>query len=169
MNLKSILLLTLAALLMAAGCGKHDVYVSSSAAGGEPPAKQETNRNIASNNSESKSPKVVAGNEAFKVYEPAEGTVVGTSFVVKGQARVFEAAFGYSFEDGHNVLAEGNVMADQGAPEWGDFEFTVTLSRAPTSPTGVLTIYESSAKDGSHIHKLSLAYTFEDGLMKLDN
>ncbi|SDX95917.1 Gmad2 immunoglobulin-like domain-containing protein [Paenibacillus sp. CF384] len=166
MNLKSLLLATLAALWMAAGFGKQDFYKPSSAAGGQPPAKEAT---TITSDGRSESPKVAASNEAFKVYEPAEGTVVGKSFKVKGQARVFEAAFRYSFEDGHNVLAEGNVTADQGAPEWGDFEFNVTLTRAPTSPTGVLTIYESSAKDGSHIHKLSLAYKFEDGLVDLDN
>lgn len=114
-------------------------------------------------------PKVVASNEAFRIYGPAPDSVVGKTFTVKGQARVFEAAFGYSFEDGHNVLAEGHAMADMGAPEWGTFELTVTLKEMPTSPTGVLTIYESSAKDGSPVHELHIAYKFEKGLLQLDS
>ena len=114
-------------------------------------------------------PKVVASNEAFRIYGPSPDSVVGKTFTVKGQARVFEAAFGYSFEDGHNVLAEGHAMADMGAPEWGTFELTVTLKEMPTSPTGVLTIFESSAKDGSPVHELHIAYKFEKGLLQLDS
>ncbi|SEN57424.1 Gmad2 immunoglobulin-like domain-containing protein [Paenibacillus sp. OV219] len=110
-------------------------------------------------------PAIVASNDAFRVYGPAEGSEVGKSFTVKGQARVFEAAFRFSFEDGHNVLAEGQVIADIGAPEWGNFEFIVTLDEAPTSPVGTLTIYELSAKDGSAVHALHLSYNFEKELL----
>ncbi|NBD25312.1 Gmad2 immunoglobulin-like domain-containing protein [Paenibacillus glycinis] len=112
-------------------------------------------------------PKIAAANEAFRIYAPTEDSVVGKSFTVKGEARVFEAAFGYTFEDGHNVLAEGHAMADQGAPEWGNFELKIALNDLPTSPTGVLTIYESSAKDGAHVHELHIAYTFEKGILNL--
>ncbi|QHW32442.1 hypothetical protein GZH47_17575 [Paenibacillus rhizovicinus] len=124
-----------------------------------------TNSGTAANDGK---PKIVASNEAFRVYEPAPDAVIGKAFTVKGEASVFEAAFSYSLEDGHNVLAEGHAMADMGAPEWGKFEFTVTLTDMPTSPTGVLTIYESSAKDGSSVHELHIAYTFEKGLLKLE-
>jgi hypothetical protein len=113
----------------------------------------------------SSEPSVVAENEAFRIYAPAENAVVGTTFKVSGEARVFEAAFSYSFEDGHNVLAEGHVMADQGAPEWGKFEFEVTFKDA-TSPSGILIIYESSAQDGSRIHQLEIPVQFADGVVK---
>ncbi|MFC4812825.1 Gmad2 immunoglobulin-like domain-containing protein [Paenibacillus sp. GCM10023250] len=111
--------------------------------------------------------KIVASNEAFRVYGPAPDSVVGKSFKVKGQARVFEAAFGYSFEDGHNVLAEGHAMADAGAPAWGEFELDIALQEPPSSPTGVLTLYEASAKDGSHVHELHIAYTFDKDILRL--
>ncbi|WP_219834515.1 Gmad2 immunoglobulin-like domain-containing protein [Paenibacillus sp. R14(2021)] len=113
-------------------------------------------------------PAVVAGNDAFRVYGPAPGSVIGKSFTVRGQARVFEAAFSYNLEDGHNILAEGHPKASIGAPEWGDFEFTVKLSEMPTSPTGVLTIYEASAKDGSPLHELHIPYTFDKAILKLE-
>lgn len=112
-----------------------------------------------------KEPVIVAENEAFRIYAPEENAVVGTTFKVSGEARVFEAAFSYSFEDGHNVLAEGHVTADQGAPEWGKFEFEVTFKN-PTSPYGMLIIYESSAKDGSPIHQLEIPVKFKDGIVK---
>ncbi|WP_050794426.1 Gmad2 immunoglobulin-like domain-containing protein [Paenibacillus curdlanolyticus] len=110
-------------------------------------------------------PAVVAENKAFRVFAPAENSVVGKTFTVKGEARVFEAAFSYSFEDGHNVLAEGHVMADQGAPAWGKFAFDVTIKEA-SSPVGILTLYESSAKDGSKINVLHIAVKFADGIVK---
>jgi hypothetical protein len=122
-----------------------------------------TNGNGATNDStgQEEQPKIVAENEAFRIYEPVPDGTVSGSFVVKGQARVFEAAFSYSFEDGHNVLAEGHVMADQGAPEWGNFEFTVKFDK-PTGTTGVLTIYEASAKDGTPIHELHIPEKFDE-------
>lgn len=113
----------------------------------------------------SESMKIVAENKAFRIFSPAPDSTVGQSFVVKGQARVFEAAFSYTFEDGHNNLAEGHVMADIGAPEWGNFEFTVTFDN-PTSPTGVLTIYEVSAKDGEPTNQLTLPVKFKADLLK---
>ncbi|MWC29457.1 Gmad2 immunoglobulin-like domain-containing protein [Paenibacillus sp. MMS18-CY102] len=110
-------------------------------------------------------PTIVAENKAFRVFAPAENSTVGKTFTVKGEARVFEAAFSYSFEDGHNVLAEGHVMADMGAPEWGKFSFNVTIKEA-SSPVGILTLYESSAKDGSKINVLHIAVKFADGIVK---
>jgi hypothetical protein len=103
--------------------------------------------------------KVVTENEAFRIIEPAPNAEVGTTFTVKGQARVFEGVFSYSFEDGHKVLAEGNVHAAAGAPEWADFEFTVTYEK-PTNPVGVLIISEKSAKDGSSINQIMIPLKF---------
>ncbi|WP_187434218.1 Gmad2 immunoglobulin-like domain-containing protein [Paenibacillus methanolicus] len=109
----------------------------------------------------------VAENEAFRILSPEMDAQVGRAFKVKGQARVFEAAFSYTFEDGHEVLAEGHVMASQGAPEWGDFEFEVQMNEGinPTSPTGTLIIYEESAKDGSPVHQLTMTVRFDPSLL----
>ncbi|MFC4099038.1 Gmad2 immunoglobulin-like domain-containing protein [Paenibacillus xanthanilyticus] len=109
----------------------------------------------------------VAENEAFRILSPEIDAQVGRTFTVKGQARVFEAAFSYTFEDGHEVLAEGHVQASQGAPEWGDFEFEVQVKEpiSPTSPTGTLTIYEVSAKDGSPVHQLTITVQFDPALL----
>lgn len=100
-------------------------------------------------------PKVVLENEAFRIFEPSPNSEVKNRFVVRGEARVFEASLSYTFEDGHNVLAEGHVMASEGAPGWGKFEIIVQFDKA-SSPYGVLSLYELSAKDGSRIHELHL-------------
>jgi hypothetical protein len=110
-------------------------------------------------------PKIVMENEAFRIYEPAPDTEVGKTFTVRGEARVVEATFNYSFEDGHNVLAEGQAKATAGAPEWGNFEFTVSIDKA-TNPVGTLMIFESSAKDGSQTNQLVLPLKFKADLLK---
>jgi len=125
------------------------------------PAAPDDNRG----DSAASEPMIVAENEAFRIYAPAPNAVVGSSFKVSGEARVFEASFNYSFEDGHNVLAEGYVMADQGAPAWGKFEFEVAFKN-PTSPYGILSIYESSAEDGRPIHQLEIPVKFKDDIVK---
>lgn len=110
-------------------------------------------------------PDIVAENGAFRIFEPAPDTVVGKTLVVRGEARVFEAVLSYSLEDGHRVLAEGHVMASQGAPEWGSFEIKINVDQV-TSPSGVLTIYEASAKDGSPIHVLNIPVKFEEEIIE---
>jgi len=107
-------------------------------------------------------PDIVAENEAFRIFEPEPNVVVDKTLKVRGEARVFEAVLSYSLEDGHEILAEGHVQASKGAPEWGSFEIDITLKQMPTSPSGMLTIYEGSAKDGSPIHQLHIPLKFKE-------
>ncbi|OMF22530.1 hypothetical protein BK133_26185 [Paenibacillus sp. FSL H8-0548] len=89
-----------------------------------------------------------AENDTFRVYTPQPDEEVGSVFAVEGEARVFEGAFNWHLEDGHNILAEGQVMAEEGAPEWGRFLFEVSFESA-SQPNLSLFIYVKSAKDGS--------------------
>ena len=43
-------------------------------------------------------------------------------YTVTGEARVFEAMFGYAVSDGHVYYVEDHVMADKGAPDWGEIQ-----------------------------------------------
>lgn len=95
----------------------------------------------------------VAENDAFRIFAPISGTEASPGFVVEGEARVFEAAFSWTLEDGHNVLAEGHEMAEAGAPEWGHFTFEVDYEKA-SQPNMMLILYVQSAKDGSSEHQL---------------
>jgi hypothetical protein len=107
---------------------------------------------------------VYMSNKAFRIFSPKPNDVVGTSFTVVGRARVFEATLQYRLEDGHNVLAEGFTTATEGGPAWGDFEIQIEYER-PTSPTLVLTLYESSAEDGQPIHELLLPLQADPALL----
>lgn len=99
-------------------------------------------------------------NAAFEIAEPRPFAQVGKRVRVRGKARVFEATFRIRIEDGHDVLADRSVMASEGAPGWGDFDVEVVLDRKPSSPNGVIVIYEVSAKDGSPIHSLVIPVEF---------
>ncbi len=75
-------------------------------------------------------------------------------FLVKGKGQIFEASFNWVIEDGHNELQKGYVTTDAGAPEWGNFSFTVNAVKKRKNSTLHLILFESSAKDGSRQYEL---------------
>ncbi|HZK23797.1 MAG TPA: Gmad2 immunoglobulin-like domain-containing protein [Oscillospiraceae bacterium] len=102
--------------------------------------------------------KFVLQNTAFRIYEPAPGTVVKDRIVIRGLARVFEANFLYEFEDGHNILAKGYTTASEGAPGWGEFTIVIEIDEVANN-SGTIIIYEASAKDGSRMNELRIPVT----------
>lgn len=99
---------------------------------------------------------IVAWNDAFRLYSPDPGSIITPSFNIHGEARIFEGAFNYNLEDGHNILATGTIQASQGAPGWGTFDVTISFDPSSTESylTQTLTLYEVSPKDGSPVHQL---------------
>ena len=96
----------------------------------------------------------VYGNERFK-----NVTVTRTgehTFLIKGQGQIFEANFWWVVEDGHEELLKGHQMTDAGAPEWGNFSFTVDVEKKTENTTLLLILFESSPKDGSRQYELPL-------------
>ena len=79
-----------------------------------------------------------------------------STFVIRGKGQIFEANFGWVIEDGHNELKQGYAMTDAGAPEWGNFSFTVTAAKRNPNSTLTLILFESSPKDGSRQYELPL-------------
>lgn len=110
-------------------------------------------------------PNVAMENEAFRIFSPISEEEIGPTFTVEGEARVFEAAFSWVLEDGHNILAEGHEMTDAGAPEWGKFKFDVNFEYA-TQPHMMLILYVSSANDGSPEHQLIIPLKVPENLIK---
>ncbi len=90
-----------------------------------------------------------------KAFRNVEITGEQGSYTVKGEARVFEAGFLYSVEDGHRVqVAPTSVQAEAGAPKWGAFTIKINIpeDQLPDYGTLNLTLYEASPKDGHPIH-----------------
>jgi len=78
------------------------------------------------------------------------------SFLIRGEGQIFEANFNWVVEDGHDELSKGFHMTDAGAPEWGNFEFTIQVQKKRTNSTLTLILFESSAKDGSRQYELPI-------------
>jgi hypothetical protein len=77
-----------------------------------------------------------------------------STFELTGEAQVFEAAFSWVIEDGHNELKRGHGTTDAGAPAWGKFSFMVTVAKPAPHAVLHLILFEASAKDGSRQHEL---------------
>ena len=80
----------------------------------------------------------------------------GDSFRVKGRAQVFEANLSWVVEDGHEELKKGFQMTSAGAPEWGEFVFTIDVEKKRPNSTLTLILFESSSKDGSRQFELPI-------------
>jgi hypothetical protein len=76
------------------------------------------------------------------------------TYKVTGTAQVFEATLSYIVEDGHYELAKGFTTTEAGAPEFGNFDFTVNVEKNEPNSTLMLILFESSPKDGSRTHEL---------------
>jgi hypothetical protein len=96
------------------------------------------------------------------VTSPTPEETVGLPLVIVGRARVFEHTLNYRLldSDGISVLAEGYTTAN--APDIGLFgDFTITTSyAAPSGNTGMIEVFDYSAKDGSVIDLVQIPIAF---------
>ena len=93
-------------------------------------------------------------NERFK--EVTVERINESNFRVRGKGQIFEANFNWIIEDGHDELKTGFQTTDAGAPEWGNFDFTITVEKKRENSKLTLVLFESSAKDGSRQHELPI-------------
>jgi hypothetical protein len=90
-------------------------------------------------------------NERFKEVSVMRS---GNAYIVTGKAQIFESAFSWVVEDGHNELKKGNASTDAGAPEWGNFNVKIDVTKERQNSTLTLILFESSLKDGSRQYEL---------------
>lgn len=91
-------------------------------------------------------------NERFK--EVTVEKIGEHQFLIRGKGQIFEASFSWIVEDGHEELKKGFQMTDAGAPDWGNFSFTVDVEKKRANSTLMLVLFESSPKDGSRQYEL---------------
>jgi hypothetical protein len=78
------------------------------------------------------------------------------NFRIRGKGQIFEANFNWIIEDGHDELKTGFQTTDAGAPDWGNFDFTITIEKKRENSKLTLVLFELSAKDGSRQHELPI-------------
>ena len=113
----------------------------------------ETTKVVKAEKSENLLPKQYS-NERFK--EVTVERIDENKFRVRGKGQIFEANFNWIIKDGHDELQKGFQMTDAGAPEWGKFNFTITVQKRRENSELTLVLFESSAKDGSRQHELPI-------------
>ena len=82
--------------------------------------------------------------------------IEGNKFRIRGQGQIFEANFNWIVEDGHNELLKGFQTTDAGAPEWGNFDFIIEVTKQRNNSTLTLILFETSAMDGSRQYDLPI-------------
>jgi hypothetical protein len=98
-------------------------------------------------------------NSAITVTNPPPGDDVAGSVTISGTADVFEAVVSIRILDakGH-ILVDTSTMASCGTGCTGDFSITVSYSVGHRQ-TGVIQVFEASAKDGSPTHVVEIPVT----------
>ena len=120
----------------------------------EPAKKTETDKPVTKKpETVTPSPKVYA-NQRFK--EVTVEKIGEHKFLIKGKGQIFEASFNWVVEDGHKEIKKGFEMTDAGAPEWGNFSFTIDVAKERPNSTLHLILFEASAKDGSPQYQLPI-------------
>lgn len=144
-------------IILAAGCntdapqkpvaGNRDVPGTQDTSSGRKPSPKEAEKPLVP-------PGKVYSNARFK--EVRVEKIGDHQFRIQGKGQIFEASFSWVVEDGHKELKNGFQMTDAGAPEWGNFDFTLDVSKKRPNSTLHLILFESSARDGSRQFELPL-------------
>ena len=77
-------------------------------------------------------------------------------FEIKGEARVFEATVNYILRQGKEESDVAFTSTSKGAPEWGEFKFTINSTIFNANVPLYLILFETSAKDGSRLDELTI-------------
>lgn len=99
------------------------------------------------------------GRALVSVTEPCAGDRVTSPLSVVGEANVFEATVSMRIlgENGDEI-ATAFTTAECGTGCWGDFLGKIKFE-VDNEQQGTLEVFESSAEDGSDIHKVSIPVT----------
>lgn len=104
----------------------------------------------------------VAASENIRVTSPETGEKVSSTWVVEGEARVFEATVGLRVLDaGGNELLTTFATASGGAPEWGRFTKRMNLPSGTLAQDITLQVFWSSPRDGSDQDLVAIKLEFE--------
>lgn len=103
---------------------------------------------------------VSRSNDYLVVNEPTPMQTISSPVRVAGSSNFFEASTRVRIRD-----SSGHILADTAtlAAGWADklYPFSISLSYStPSTSQGVVEVFESSAKDGSDIHKISIPIQF---------
>lgn len=94
------------------------------------------------------------------VFLPKGNAILSSPFDVEGKARVFENVVSIRLKDkAGKILFQGTTDAQ--SPDAGEFGlFQAEIEYATSQTEGILEVFESSAKDGADINKVTIPVKF---------
>jgi nucleoid-associated protein YgaU len=99
------------------------------------------------------------------VRQPQPFDLVGDPVEVCGVGTGFEGVFAARVRDANGAQLVQVTINAGGTGTWDNYHATLPLGAVPTTPQGALEVFESSAKDGSDINKVSVPITFGRALL----
>ncbi|RKD69664.1 immunoglobulin-like protein involved in spore germination [Sinobaca qinghaiensis] len=102
-------------------------------------------------------------NDSFRIHSVESD---GSTILIEGEARVFEATVSYVVEEDGREIDEGFTTATTAGPDWGEFDLEIDVAQLDEGETRDLTviIFSESADDGSRMDELEIPVTIgEDG------
>lgn len=92
---------------------------------------------------------------------PQAGSEIRSPLTIKGQARVFENTLQYELMDADGVVLGSGYMTAN-SPDVGEFgAYAATFSyKKPATPTGILRVFNYSARDGSRENTVTVPVRF---------
>ncbi len=96
------------------------------------------------------------------VSKPLSNDLVTSPMVVEGKVKVFENQFNYRLKDNNGaILVEDNAIGQNSdVGKYTTFSFKVAFKK-PATTSGILEVFDRSAKDGREIDKVIIPLRFK--------
>src|SRR5215467_856601 len=107
----------------------------------------------------------MSGFPPISVRQPQPFDLVDDPVDVCGVGTGFEGVFAARVRDGNGTQLGQVTINAGGTGIWANYHTTLALGGIPSTPQGVLEVFESSAKDGSDINKVVVPITFGRALI----
>ena len=107
----------------------------------------------------------MAGFPPISVRQPQPFDLVDDPVEVAGVGTGFEGVFAARVRDGNGAQLVQVTINAGGTGIWANYRASLALGAVPATPQGTLEVFESSAKDGSDINKVTVPITFGRALI----
>lgn len=100
------------------------------------------------------------------IRQPQPFDLVDDPLQVSGLRAGFEGQFSARVRDGNGAEIALVTLTAGGTGTWANFQATIDLPNTPSTPHGVLEVFEpSAAGNGDELHKVTVALTFGRALV----
>jgi hypothetical protein len=77
-------------------------------------------------------------------------------FRIDGRAQIEDPSFSWIIVHGNKTVKKGFAAPDEGAPAWGNFSFTISLSKHDVHSSLTLILFQPNSHDKSRKNELAI-------------